>query len=80
MGSRHPPGFYDTDALNAVESAFREVWKVLAMSARLHDMDNDGLRIAVIQRLLGLVGNGITTQDELRTRTLSDFGAEPLRD
>jgi hypothetical protein len=73
MGSTYPPGFYDEETLKAVEGAFHDIWDKLATSHR----DLDGLRVAVIDQLLGLVGQGITDPDSLRTLTLSHFTAQP---
>jgi hypothetical protein len=77
MGSKYPPGFYDEDKLKAVEGAFRDVWDSLATSNPSQNTDRDGLRVAVIHRLLDLVEQGVTDPDELRFLTLSHFTAQP---
>ena len=73
MGSRHPPGFYDEDTLKVIEGAFRDVWDRLATSNPRQDTDVDGLRVAVIDQLLGLVGQGITDPLDLREVVLRHF-------
>ena len=77
MGSRYPPGFYDENALKAIEGAFREIWDNLAASNPSQGADREGLKVAVIDRLLGLVEQGITDPEDLRMLTLSHFSDQP---
>jgi hypothetical protein len=60
MASSYPSGFYDEDALKVIEGVFRDVWDTLATSNASLDINRDGLKVAVIDQLLGLVGQGIT--------------------
>jgi hypothetical protein len=77
MGSRYPHGFYDDQRLAVLETAFRDVWKTLAMKSPLRNPEPDeGLRTAIVQRLLGLVEAGITQPEELRARALVEFGSK----
>ena len=77
MGSQYPPGFYDDNTLRVIEGAFREVWHSLAASNPNQDTDRQGLKVAVIDRLLGLVEQGITDPEDLRALTLSHFTDQP---
>lgn len=77
MGSRYPPGFYDEDVLKAIEGAFRDIWDNLTTSNPSQNTDREGLRVAVIHRLLGLVEEGITDPEDLRVLTLRHFTAQP---
>jgi hypothetical protein len=76
MGSNYPPAIYSEKTLRAVEDAFREVWQTLEAN-NPHVANNAGLRIAVIDRLLTLLEEGVRDPDELRTLTLSHFNEEP---
>ncbi len=76
MGSKYPPGFYSEKTLLTVEEVFREVWNTLEENDP-QVANNSGLRIAVIDRLLTLLEEGVRDPDELRTLTLGHFNAEP---
>jgi hypothetical protein len=72
MGSQHPSGYYDEQSLRAIEGVLGEVWETLAGTiADQHA--RDGLRTAVITRLLDLVEQGINDPEELRLATLTHF-------
>jgi len=77
MASRYPPGFYDEDALKVIEVAFHDIWDRLATSNPRQDTDVDGLRVAVIDQLLGLVGQGITDPLDMREVVLRHFTHRP---
>jgi hypothetical protein len=81
MASKYPPGYYDEEKLCALESAYRQVWKTISMEKFLRDpIDEDLLRKNIIDRLMSLVSQGITNADQLRARTLMEFGSERPRD
>jgi hypothetical protein len=73
MGSQHPSGYYDEQSLRAIEVTLREVCEELAKRHLIDGCDNDSLRIAIVQRLLKLVEEGITNPIELRTTVLGYF-------
>jgi hypothetical protein len=77
MGSKYPPAFYSERTLNEVEDAFRDVWATLSANDPQRVVNNGGLRLAVINRLLELIDKGIRDPDELRTLTLSHFCSPP---
>ena len=77
MGSRYPPGFYDDETLKAIEGTFHEVCEALSRTEPSFGCDNDGLRVAVVQQLLKLVEQGVTSPEELRTLTVGHFTAQP---
>lgn len=76
MGSKHPPGYYDEESLKTVEEAFRDIWNIF-LTRNPSPTDRDLLRVAAVDRLLGLVGEGITDPDTLRALTLSHFSNQP---
>jgi hypothetical protein len=75
MGAQYPLGYYDEESLSAVEGAFRDVWNALAME---NSASSEGLRIAIIQTLLKLVGEGTTRPDQLRAIVLMEYGPQTL--
>jgi hypothetical protein len=73
MGSQYPPGSYDQDTLKAIEGVFRDVWDHLPTSNPSHDTDREGLKVAIIDQLLGLVEQGITDPLAMREVVLRVF-------
>ena len=76
MGSQHPPGYYDEQSLRAIEGTLREVCQELAQRHPIEGCEDDALRIAIVQRLLKLVEEGITDPSELRTTVLGYFDGQ----
>jgi hypothetical protein len=76
MGSQHPPGYYDEQSLRAIEVTLHEVCAELAKRHLTNGCESDGLRIAIVQRLLKLVEEGITDAIELRTTVLGYFDGQ----
>jgi hypothetical protein len=75
MSLQYPLGYYEEESLAAVEGAFRDVWNALAMES---SASSEGLRIAIIQTLLKLVGEGTTRPDQLRAIVLMEYGPRTL--
>jgi hypothetical protein len=71
MGSQYPPGSYDEATLSAMESAFRNIWKTLAMRDPCRDTNKDDqMRASIVGRLMRLVAEAVTSADELQAQTL----------
>ena len=71
MGSTHPTGCYDEEALAALTQAYREIWKTVVLNDPFRDLDNDEkLRQQIIQAVHELATEGVFNVDELRDRTL----------
>ena len=70
MGSTHPTGFYDEEALAALTQAYREIWRAVVLNDPFRDLENDEkLRQQIIQAVHELATDGVFN-DELRDRTL----------
>ena len=79
MGSQYPPGYYDEQSLRTIEVTLREVCEELEKRHPIEGCENGGLRIAIVQRLLKLVEEGISDPAELRTTILSYFEGQSPR-
>ncbi len=62
---------YDPRTLAVMDQAFAAVWNVLRANDPFRDYANDSeLRIAIGQKLLNLVANGVTDPGQLRHLTV----------
>jgi hypothetical protein len=70
--SRNPRlDVYDPKTLEVMDQAFAAIWKVLKAGDPFRDYAKDGeLRIAVGQKLLNLVADGVTDPVRLRQLTV----------
>ena len=68
MASQYPPQqIYDPKTLAVMDEAFHAIWKVLRTDDPFRNYANDGeLRIAIGQKLMDLVANGVTDPGKLR--------------
>ncbi len=77
MGSIYPPGCYDEEKLEELESVFRDVCRIVAVNHAYRNPETDeGLRTAIAKELLNLVAAGVTSPEELRARALLEFGSK----
>jgi hypothetical protein len=72
MGLRYPRRHLDERGLKLVEGVFGNVWPRLGKISP-DQPDYEAFRMAVINQILNLVGQGVTDPDELRTGTMSHF-------
>ena len=75
MTSRTPRiDFYAPKTLAVMDQAFAAIWKVFQADDPFRDHDKDGeLRIAVGQKLLDLVADGVTDPGRLRQLTVESL-------
>jgi hypothetical protein len=65
---------YDPKTLEVMDQAFAAIWQVLKADDPLRDYAKDGeLRIAVGQKLLNLVADGVTDPTRLRHLTIESL-------
>ena len=58
----------------SIRAAFHEIWETLeAQHAVRVGPDEDELKGAIIRRLLDLVGDGTTSQEELKVKVLGSL-------
>jgi hypothetical protein len=72
MHERYPRNYHDERSLKIIEGVFRTVWPRLGKIGP-DQPDYEAFRTAVINRILNLVGQGVTDPEELRTGTMSHF-------
>ena len=66
--------FYPPKTLAVMDHAFAAIWKVLQADDPFRDYGKDGeLRIAVGQKLLSLVADGVTDPGRLRQLTVESL-------
>ena len=66
--------FYPPKTLAVMDRAFAAIWKVLQADDPFRDYGKDGeLRIAVGQKLLNLVADGVTDPGRLRQLTVESL-------
>jgi len=66
--------FYPPKTLAVMDQAFAAIWKVLQADDPFRDYGKDGeLRIAVGQKLLNLVADGVTDPGRLRQLTVESL-------
>ena len=74
MASQHPQQIYDPKTLAVMDEAFHAIWKVLRSDDPFRNYANDGeLRIAIGQKLMDLVANGVTDPVKLRYLTVESL-------
>jgi hypothetical protein len=75
MSSPNPrPDVYDPKTLAVMEQAFAAIWNVLRADDPFRDYANDSeLRLAIGQKLLNLVADGVTDPNRLRHLTVSSL-------
>jgi len=75
MISQNPrPDIYDPKTLAVMDQAFAVIWNVLRANDPFRDYANDGeLRIAIGQKLLNLVADGVTDPSRLRHLTVKSL-------
>ena len=72
--SKSPTDIYDPKTLAVMDQAFAAIWNVLKADAPFRDYAKDGeLRIAVGQKLLNLVADGVTDPGRLRQLTVESL-------
>ena len=65
---------YDPKTLDVMDQAFDAIWQVLKADDPFRDYARDGeLRIAVGQKLLNLVADGVTDPTRLRQLTVESL-------
>ncbi len=75
MTSQNPqPDIYDPKTLAVMDQAFAAIWNVLRADDPFRDYANDSeLRLAVGQKLLNLVADGVTDPGRLRQLTVESL-------
>lgn len=75
MTSQNPRSdIYDPKTLEVMDQAFATIWKVLKAGDSFRDYAKDGeMRIAVGQKLLNLVADGVTDPVRLRQLTVESL-------
>jgi hypothetical protein len=74
MDSVNYPKLYDDATMNTVKAAFHDVWATIAAHDPFRDTaSDDDLKTAIIRKLLDLVSEGKTSQDELRSEALKQL-------
>jgi hypothetical protein len=78
MASQHASGSYDRVTPHVLEQAMRDVWEVLKAHNPYRDWDNDPvLKKQVALTLMALADRGVTSPQELLSRTLDCFDLKP---
>lgn len=71
MGSVNHPKIYDDATMTTVKAAFHDVWATVAAHDPFRDTaGDDDLKATIIRKLIDLVSEGKTSQDELRSEAL----------
>ena len=75
MTSQNPrPDIYDPKTLAVMDQAFSAIWSVVRADDPFRDYADDSeLRLAIGQKLLNLVANGVTDPSRLRYLTLGSL-------
>ncbi len=75
MTSQNPrPAIYDPKTLAVMDQAFSAIWSVVRADDPFRDYADDSeLRLAIGQKLLNLVANGVTDPSRLRYLTLGSL-------
>jgi hypothetical protein len=75
MTSPNPrPDIYDPKTLAVMDQAFAAIWNVLRADDPFRDYANDSeLRLAIGQKLLNLVADGVTDPNRLRHLTVASL-------
>ena len=75
MTSPNPrPDIYDPKTLAVMDQAFAAIWNVLRADDPFRDYANDSeLRLAIGQKLLNLVADGVTDPNRLRLLTVASL-------
>ena len=75
MTSPNPrPDIYDPKTLAVMDQAFAAIWSVLRADDPFRDYANDSeLRLAIGQKLLNLVADGVTDPNRLRHLTVASL-------
>ena len=75
MTSPNPrPDIYDPKTLAVMDQAFAAIWNVLRADDPFRDYANDSeLRLAIEQKLLNLVADGVTDPNRLRHLTVASL-------
>ena len=75
MTSPNPrPDIYDPKTLAVMDQAFAAIWNVLRADDPFRDYANDSeLRLAIGQKLLNLVADGVTDLNRLRHLTVASL-------
>jgi hypothetical protein len=68
------PDIYDPKTLAVMDQAFAAIWNVLRADDPFRDYANDSeLRLAIGQKLLNLVADGVTDPGRLRQMTVESL-------
>ena len=73
VGSLKHPRTYDPAIMAIIKGAFHDVWQILEGDLIRDPTHDQELKAAIIRRLLDLVENGITSQEELRAQLLRNL-------
>ena len=75
MTSPNPrPDIYDPKTLAVMDQAFAAIWNVLRADDPFRDYANDSeLRLAIGQKLLNFVADGVTDPNRLRHLTVASL-------
>jgi hypothetical protein len=71
LGSVNHPKLYDPAAMNLVKGTFHEVWSIIeGQNALVIADDTNVLKAAIIEKLLGLVSDGVLDKEMLKAEVL----------
>jgi hypothetical protein len=71
MDSVNHPKLYDDSTMKTVKAAFHDVWATIEAHDPFRDTaDDDDLKATIIRKLIDLVSEGKTSQNELRSEAL----------